>query len=75
MSPCLNHSDAVHMLTGIMDRRGLEFDVRSQRNLGRYTTEKLIALAQILTMEGKYNFIGECEVSGLRARSSEEAVK
>lgn len=63
---------AIHVLLRLMDRRGLAFDDRSDRSLMRYTTEKLIDLAQILVMEGRYAFFGECEVSGLKAHADDQ---
>lgn len=65
MSNYIERQTATQLLTQVMSRRKLRFDERSQRRLRLYATEKLIDLSQILVMEGKYNFVGECGVSGL----------
>ncbi len=72
MSPNVDQRQSVALLRSLMRNRGLEFTDRSDSKLPRYASEKIIALAQILVMEGKANFVTECEISGLTVRGSDD---
>jgi len=62
----ITHDSAVAILEMLMRRRGLEFRDLTEIRVYALSTERIMELCQILTLEGKANFLGECEVMDLQ---------
>ena len=65
MTTVLSYQQAKDRLLEAMDANGMTFTVAGFRRLASMGFDTLVRLYHVLLDEGKYSFIGECEVSDL----------